>query len=197
MKLMACLFGLMFLPMLAEADTLYLTNNSSLNGKVLYADDKFYVEASYLTGVKHYEIPRSGVSRDKINDEDLNQGSPGPRVTGYEMPAGRWAIINSRVYQAAKIDPTTTSAGTSTVMLRDSPSTTKRTTARFLGHDTVNLKNSGQTYEGTLVEMTADVVVLRQKGQQTDTRLKRDDVKFVTVGRSGSSTNARSGDSMR
>src|SRR6267378_2016648 len=101
MKVTICLVALIVLPVIANGDTITLTNNSSLNGSVLYDENTFYVEADYSTGTSHYRIPRTAVVKDEINYETFNQGLPSPGATAYQVDPAVWIAMNLREPEGA------------------------------------------------------------------------------------------------
>ena len=182
MKPALCVLVIIVLPILTNADTLTLSNNSSLNGSVLYADDIFYVEASYASGVEHYKIPRRTVIRDEINYETYNQGSPPPGVTGYKVGPSIWTAMKN-----ARQEPTPAFTRS-----RNSP-------AAYPKHPVIALRNprleetsqagdvvkltDGDEEVGTLTAITAQAVHLKKPGKKHDKIYERRKVLLITVGR--------------
>jgi len=176
MKPATCLLALMLLPLVVKADTLTLTNNSSLNGSVLYDKDVFVVEAVYKFETKYYRFPRSAVEKVEINFENFNPGAPPLRVTAFRVGPQVWATMKT----PSDKQPAKKSAGRrpseSDVVSVDDTVAVYRSR-----RDVVLVNDKEQT--GTLIKVDAKVVVLRKTGEQTNTQYPRRDVQVITVGR--------------
>jgi hypothetical protein len=194
MKSIICLLSLILLPTIANADTLTLkTNNRSINGTVRYVDSTFYLEAEYLTGSKYYEVPRSKVVKDEINDTTYNQGAPDPNITAYEFHPAMWASITAP--SSRKTTTTSkTNVGAKTGATNGPMSTAARTASGIgaaaaeerppappAGSDKVTLADRSVKV-GKLVQMTPDAVQLRENGKPSDTSIDRSEVLLVTIG---------------
>jgi len=176
MKVMLCVLAFILLPMMAKADTLTLTNNSSLNGAVLYDAELFYVAADYRSGTIHYKIPRAAVARDEINGEKYNQGSPGPGITAYVVDAIVWDVAMNPSSTRLKNQMTTTLATSA----KTNPPKPKPLPASA-GNDVLTLSNNSQ-HEGSLVKMTRSAVTFKDNNSVKETSYDRKKVKLVTVG---------------
>lgn len=194
MKNVLCVLAVMALPMIANGDTLTLTNNSALNGSVRYENGIFYVEAKYpKRKTIHYLIPRDEVTSDEINDETYNQGAPPPGVTAYQVARAEWISASRRIdlIKSANVQPERRRGRSS----QDIPGSSKspetnasnareQTTDPQPGRDTLTL-TSNQNQTGKLKLMTSETILFRGHGQRSDTLYQRDQVKLVTVKKSG------------
>ncbi len=191
MKRLLCALTMIAIPILANGDTLTLTNNSSLNGSVRYESGIFYVQADYKGGTEHYQIPRAQVTSDEINNETFNQGAPPQDIRAYQVPREEWVAVNSQVEPKVETRSVRRSIVSSeeiagrTASIRETSKVAATNVSNVVsnssfGEDMLMFTNN-KTQIGTLRRMTAGIIIFRPNGQRSDTRYDRNRVKLIRV----------------